>query len=586
MAVSEGKYTRYGLLIFSQGGKSKLLENLVGQKLDTDPEPILYIGPTKANVTKVVEPKIDDMLRRCKSLAEKTLFGQSYTKTSKKIAGTLFRFAWAGSTTEIKAASAALVIVDELDEISIETKGQGSIIELADARHGTYPNGITVTVSTCTQGTVTAEVNPDTKLEHWVVSKKVSSAIWIFWQQGTRHEWAWPCPHCGEYFIPRFKHLRWPENATSVSVLKSAYIACPNNGCVIEDRERAGMNARGVAVSPGQKINRKGKVTGKGVASTDYTLWASGLCNPFKSIGLLASKWLRATHSLDSDAIAAVLNTDFAELYSTGGEAPTENAVKLCCINYQKGEVNEKIRVITVGVDVQGNRLEYVVRGWAYQWESYLIDEGVIWGDTDQDEVWTALEHFLNTDFEDRPINLMLIDSGYNSLKVYEFVRNNKARTRAVKGRDALDKPFYGAKIDVTPRKGKVIKNGLMLWHFDTDTVKTWVHARVNRKKDLPGQWYLPINVSDDYCKQIIAEERIEKASGGVTWKQVAKDNHKLDAEGMAYLGALMLSSRITAKDKPDTPDKKPEKTTPEKSLRKKRAAARRRGNKPAWRRV
>jgi len=100
--------------MMAQGGKSMTMENAVGWKLDTDPEPILYIGPTKANVTKVVEPKIDRMIRGCESLKAKTLFGQKYTSTKKIISGTSFRLAWAGSTTEIKADTASMVLVDEI----------------------------------------------------------------------------------------------------------------------------------------------------------------------------------------------------------------------------------------------------------------------------------------------------------------------------------------------------------------------------------------------------------------------------------------------------------------------------------------
>ena len=88
-------------MMMAQGGKSKTMENAVGWKLDSDPEPILYIGPTKTNVTKVVEPKIDGMIRACETLKKKTVFGQKYTVTKKLIAGTSFRFAWAGSTLSL-----------------------------------------------------------------------------------------------------------------------------------------------------------------------------------------------------------------------------------------------------------------------------------------------------------------------------------------------------------------------------------------------------------------------------------------------------------------------------------------------------
>ena len=583
-AISSGQYKRAFIVMMSQGGKSKTMENAVGWKLDTDPEPVLYIGPTKTNVTKVVEPKIDGMIRDCETLKKKTLFGQKYTVTKKLIAGTSFRLAWAGSTTEIKADTASMVLVDEIDEITIEARGQGSIIPLADARHKSYPNGITIGASTPTTGTVTAEFL-ESGLEHWVVSDKVGSAIWLLWQAGTRHEWAWPCPHCKEYFIPRFYLLRWPEDATPANVHDSAFLACPNNGCEIHNKDREWMNERGRAVSPNQKIHKNGRVVGLGVESTDFTLWVSGLANPFLSLGELASKWLRAVRTVDDTAIAGVLNTDFGELYSTGGEAPTEDAVRLHCTDYRIGEVNKGVRIIIVGVDVQKDRLVYVVRGFGYQFESWLIDRGEIWGDTSNEEIWSIdLEALLETEYDGRPINMMLVDSGYLSEMVYAFCRRNKARARATKGHDRIDRPFYASKIDVHPKRGKVIKRGLQLWHFCSDTMKTWVHGRVNRERDLAGQWWLPSDIDQDYCKQIIAEERVEKASGHTVWVRVSKDNHYLDCEAMTYLGSKMLKSRLISPDKvKSAKQKKPD--SPEQSFRKSRKQSFRRGNKPSWRR-
>lgn len=569
--------------MMSQGGKSKTMEIIAGWKLDTDAEPVLYIGPTRNNALTVVEPKLDDMIRNCESLSKKTLFGQTYTKKIKLVAGTRLRMAWAGSVAEIKADSACVVLVDEVDEITIEVKGQGSIIPLADARHKTYQNGITVAVSTCTTGNVEAKLNEDTGLEHWEPSTRVSSAIWKLWQGGTRHEWAWPCPHCGEYFIPRKKLLMWPENATQDEALTSTFLACPANGCEITQEHRAEMNARGRAVSPGQKISPDGAITGTGIASPDFSMWTSGLANPFITWGEMAAKWIRATMLNDVEVRKAVLNTDFAELYGTGGEAPVEDQVKLCKANYTRGTVPENTRVITMGVDVQGNRLVYVVRAWLYNWESYLIDWGELWGDTSHNEVWSELEVLRMTGFEGYDINLTIVDSGYRSDKVYALVRRNKRSIRAAKGYDKLDKPFYASKVDVTPSKGKVIKNGVQLWHFDTDRTKSWVHSRITQDKDQAGQWHIPAEVDDDYCKQLIAEERVELDDGGFEWQEIGPDNHYLDAEGMAYLGARMLSSRINA---PETVEKAaPPEETPTQRIRKARRKSRQRGNKPAWRR-
>lgn len=48
----------------------------------------------------------------------------------------------------------------------------------------------------------------------------------------------------------------------------------------------------------------------------------------------------------------------------------------------------------------------------------------------------------------------------------------------------------------------------------------------------------MPADVTEDYCKQIVAEE-FDEESG--TWNRVSKDNHFLDCEGMNYMCARML---------------------------------------------
>ena len=114
--------------------------------------------------------------------------------------------------------------------------------------------------------------------------------------------------------------------------------------------------------------------------------------------------------------------------------------------------------------------------------------------------------------------------------------------------------------------------------------MKTWVHGRVNREPDLPGQWWLPSDIDRDYCKQIIAEERVEKSSGGAVWKRVSRENHYLDCEAMCFLGSKMLQTRLSSKAKKEKVPNEPP-PTPERRIRNARKNARRRGDSPSWRR-
>jgi phage terminase large subunit GpA-like protein len=60
---------------------------------------------------------------------------------------------------------------------------------------------------------------------------------------------------------------------------------------------------------------------------------------------------------------------------------------------------------------------------------------------------------------------------------------------------------------------------------------------------DQPGGWWLPDDISDDYCKQIVAEQRSIKPSGKIIWIKVKNDNHYLDAEALAYLAAKIVTA-------------------------------------------
>ncbi|MGH9641099.1 MAG: phage terminase large subunit family protein, partial [Terriglobales bacterium] len=58
-----GHYRRVIVVCGAQMGKTGGLLNVIGKELDDSPAPILYVGPTKNNVSTVIEPQIAAMLR-------------------------------------------------------------------------------------------------------------------------------------------------------------------------------------------------------------------------------------------------------------------------------------------------------------------------------------------------------------------------------------------------------------------------------------------------------------------------------------------------------------------------------------------
>lgn len=530
----------------------------MGWRLDTKPAPILYVGPSKEFNEKQMEPRVMGLLDEAPTLASKVLRGKQMTKTRKVVNGVPLRLAHAGSSTALKSDPAALALVDEYDEMLANVKGQGNPLALVEARGFTYADFSCAVVSTPSVGASDTYVDLESGLEFWKVvpPEDIESPIWRLWQEGTRYHWSWPCPHCRQYFIPRFKLLRWPEKATPSEARQNAWIDCPNCGAEIRNENKADMNARGVHVAPGQSVSDQGVITGEPPDSSTVSFWISGLASPFVTWGERAEMFLKAVNSGDQMMIQTAINAGFGEMWApSGGDVPEPTEVASRRLPYRMGDtpsqatVPEQVQLLTAGVDVQKNRLYYVVRGWGTRATSWLVHHGEIWGDTSEPAVWNDLTSLLETDFSGLYIRLMFVDSGYRPGKpdegpehiVYAFARQHVRRVRAIKGRDSLRTPLQVSRIEVTPQ-GKQAKYGLELVHLNTDWCKSWVHERIRWPSDQPGAWFLPEDSTDDYCAQVVSEARMRRPSGRAVWVRKSKDNHYFDCEAMAYAAGLMLN--------------------------------------------
>lgn len=552
-ACQDHRYRKVGVVMGTQMGKTSGLFNVIGQKLDDDPAPVLYIGPTRSNIDKVIEPQLMHMVREAASLRGK-YDGRKPSKHLKKIAGVSLRLAWAGSPTELASQPAHTVLADEVDRMD-PIPGEGDPLTLAEARIATYPDGRLIATSSPTEGTVATSTHPETGVEHWEVADPddISSAMWRFWQEGTRYEWAVPCPHCHEFFVPRFRLLTWAENSTPRQAEREARLTHPGCGALIGNEHKEQLNARGTYLAPGQKVvgydgtqpgrpyhawldfgDHNGTVEGDPPDSDAATFWVSGLMSPWVTFGRRAAAWLRAVRSGDQEQIRGVLNTGFGELYHTRGESPEWTTIRDGCrAEYKLGDVPTDVQYIFLTVDVQKDRMVYAIRGWGAHFESWLLAREELWGETDQPEVYSKLDAVVREVVGDKPIRAVAIDSGYRTDHVYEWGRRHTGSAVYVtKGRDRATKLYHASDVEVT-RQGKKVRSGLKLWVIDDKHFKGWVHDRVAWPQDQAGAWHVPSDIDEDYCRQIVAEQRMRLPSGRVQWIKAGKNNHYLDCEAL-----------------------------------------------------
>jgi phage terminase large subunit GpA-like protein len=510
-AAIDPKYKRVVIVAGSQLGKTELLLNIIGYRMDVDPAPVLFVSASQRLAESVSTGRVMPMIRATPALLEKLDQSRSKLKiTEKFIAGQRLGFAWAGSAIELSSHPVHTVLIDERDRMVSDVEGEGDPVGLAEARTATYVDGKVVICSTPTiEG---------------------ASPIMGLYEGGTRHRWTWPCPECSSFFAPEFKLLKWVEKSTPQQAKRSARLACPNCGALIEDKQRARMNAEG-----------RFEVTGDAESDT-ASFWVSGLASPWRSWGDAAKSYVEAARSRDQGRIQAALNTVFGETYKLKGEAPEPSKVENLRGGYRSDDLPDGVRVVTCGVDVQKDRLVYAVRGWGARATSWLLRHGEFFGDTDQQEVWGDLAALMEATWGKFRVRYMLVDSGFRPDAVYAFARRFPGRCLPSKGHDTLAKPVQITRIDLNAQRNPS-RRGTMLAHIDANYFKSWVHGRINWPVDEPGGWHLPTDATDDYCVQLTAESRIVKANGRVVWvRDAAKANHYLDCEALNAAAAHVLS--------------------------------------------
>tara|TARA_Y100000034_G_scaffold134617_1_gene203574 strand:- start:36879 stop:38867 length:1989 start_codon:yes stop_codon:yes gene_type:complete len=555
----------------SQMGKTESLFNICGHNFDDQPRPMLWVTPNRKLAESISKTRLRSMLFGVKSLWDGLLKGKAETITEKIINGVRLGFAWAGSATELASHSVYSALIDERDRMSNDIGGEGDPTELVKARVSNWIGGTVSSVSTPTTGRV--ETENVGGLEFWAVAEKddVYSPIWKDFEQGSRHHWAWCCPHCDSYFIPRLDLLYIADDWAPKDAKKNAFLACPCCGGEIHEHHKPELNRTAIFISPFQTIDEVDPVAG-GVwviqeddAPAEYerdengrywlayhemipvdgmstaSFWVSGLTTNWKTFGDRAAALITARKKGDPGVIQSIVNTAFGELFNVSGDAPPWEAVKEKEGLYEINSIPAGVQFLTAGVDVQKDGFFAVIRGWGYNRESWLVSAEKIHGPTDQEATWQLLLEHLQHGRGGYPIKRVLVDSAYKAAakneahRVYEWAAKLFPWVVPARGRKTMDKYYK-----LSPIEDKLVNPGqaLQLCLINTDYFKSWVHSRINWPKGDPGDWHVYKGITDDYCKQVTAEARLVKQNGAFYWVKLRKDNHFFDCETLAAVAA------------------------------------------------
>jgi len=329
---------------------------------------------------------------------------------------------------------------------------------------------------------------------------------------------------------------------------------CRHCGGQIEEHHKAWMLPRWRWVATKQ-ASRPGRQTG-------YQM--NALYAPLGWIGWadLVAQWHEAQVAAkqgDVSKLKTFTNTVLAETWEEQGDKVATHELARRAEDYALGHVPHGALLLTMGVDVQGDRIEYRTWAWGRGLESWLVDREVVYGDPAIEEgqpgsVWTRLTErrrtpYLHASGTQLMVRACAIDTGgHHTQQVYAYVRaHHQANVLAVKGSSVKGKAVLSkpSDIDVTWR-GQKIPRGVKLWMVGTDVAKGVIYGRLRQSTPGPGFMHLPrVLAATDEFEQMTAERLVTKYVKGharMEWvKPNGRRNEALDCAVYAYAAAIWL---------------------------------------------
>jgi phage terminase large subunit GpA-like protein len=464
-------YESVVLMWAAQSGKSSMLENFTGYIIDLDPGPLLVVEPREADAEAFSKDRLAPMLRDTPCLQGKVADSRSRDSNNtilhKKFLGGSITLAAANSPAGLAMRSIRYCLLDEVDRYPASAGSEGDPVNLAITRTANFWNRKIVLCSTPTT--------------------KGSSRIEAAWLNSNQQSYWVPCPHCGEFQLLRWDSLIWPKGEP-----EEAQYRCEHCSKRIGDWQKHAMLRQGEWRAARPEV-------------TDIAgFWINGLYSPWRKWSALAKKFLADKRS--PETLREFVNTVLAEPWDDAAETTVDQATVMARREHYRAAVPYGAVVLTVGVDVQKDRLELELAGWGRGEESWSIEYRVIPGDPAGATLWHELDAYLERRWPHEagislPVAACAIDAGYESQAVYEFCRTRyHRRIFAVKGK--------GGPLPVWQRKptSKNIR-GEKPWIVGTDTAKETVYGRLkNPTSGTPGYSHFPSDRQEVYFEQLLGE--------------------------------------------------------------------------------
>jgi phage terminase large subunit GpA-like protein len=504
--ISDPTIERVTLLKAARIGFSLLAASAIAYFVANDPAAILVLLPTEADARDTMVSQIEPLFQASPSLRNLLAYETHDRNTilSKRFPGGSLKLAAAKSPRNLRRHTVRVLFGDEID--AMDTSGpEGNPLMLAENRTITFSNRLIVMGST--------PLEEDT------------SHIIRTYNQSDSRVFEVPCPACGAFTEILWRHIEWESDKPETAAFR-----CPHCEELIDHKHKNKM------VNAGVWRARKPEVVGH----AGFRLNALVSPLPNVSWGKLAAVFVDAKD--DPGRRQVFVNTCLAEGWKTPSVIQVSD-LQGRAENFDLNNIPPEVLSITIGADVQDDRIEVSICGWTRTGECLVLAHDVIWGSFTDADPWDELAELLRGAWRHPHGGLLRVDAGVidagdgdHFSQVMNFCLPRLSR-RIFPG-----KGLYGARPAFAMSKGKKVGNKLAL--IGVDTLKSTIFDKLQHGRGIR----FSNTLEEVYFEQLASERRVVRYARGMPQRRFERIG-RVRAEGldcMVYAHAARQSFKIT----------------------------------------
>lgn len=502
----------------------------IGKRVHCDPSAMILLFPKEGAARDFGDEKLRPTVLATPVLADRIDMSGS-RKTGqrwnhKQFPGGFLKLIGSNSISNVKSTPAPFVVIEEPDDTAENVRDQGDAIRLVRERLKRQRRGKLVLGGTpSVKGISRVE-------EHVELSDKRVLPI--------------ACHDCTETHVLSWANVKWlsyedgqsqPHPIYGLARPETAVYCCPHCGSVWDDWQRRDNILRTVQAAHAAGDPFCGWVpTAKAPPGVIGFMELNELyvVIPGTNLAAVVRDYLEAEHEAargDESARIVFTNSKLARPYEYSDESATVDDLRKVAASYSEKTVPHGGLLITIGIDVQHDRVAVIIRAWGRGEESWLLYWGELYAQNScvdkNDGVWRDLDSLVfgsiaHANGRAMHAAAVSIDSGDGNTNdaVYHWVRSRAARARqlrthlmAVKGASLqadieIFSPPRVKSIDHRrpDKQTKADRHGVKVYLVGTNKAKDWIAGQLKLEAKGIGRYHFYQGVRDDYFEQLTAE--------------------------------------------------------------------------------